>query len=75
MKVTDLDTAAKRYLRGSIEAYLEGKKNLNWITGIVKTNYISREILTEILSRLTTYGDRSRYLSLRKECEKMGLLM
>jgi hypothetical protein len=35
MKVRPIEECAQRYLRNCLRAYLEGKKNLRWLAGII----------------------------------------
>ena len=36
MRVRPLDESADRYVRNSIQGYLDGSKNLAWVTGVIK---------------------------------------
>jgi hypothetical protein len=36
MHVRPLEESADRYVRNSIQAYLDGAKNLAWVTGVIK---------------------------------------
>ena len=35
MHVRSLEESAGRYVRNSIQAYLDGAKNLSWVTGVI----------------------------------------
>jgi len=63
-----------KYVRGSIEAYLENKRTLNWIKGIIKKSGILeyKGLLREIFDGLLHYRETPRYREILKECLKEG---
>lgn len=63
-----------KYVRGSIEAYLENKRTLNWIKGIIKKSGILeyKGLLREIFDGLLHYRETPRYREILKECLREG---
>jgi len=59
-----------RYVRGSLEAYLENKRTLSWIKGIIKKSGILeyKGLLREILDGLQHLHKTPRYREILKEC-------
>lgn len=60
MKVKSPEESGARYARNSLKAYLEGEKNLNWVTSIVGAGANAKQML----STLTGYGRPERYKEL-----------
>lgn len=65
-----------RYVRGSLEAFLEDKKELNWVKGTIKNSGILnyKGMLEEIFDGLRRYASLPRYKSIFEECKKEGWL-
>jgi hypothetical protein len=65
-----------KYVRGSIEAYLENKRTLNWVKGVIKKSGILeyKNLLREIFDGLAHYRETPRYRELLKESLRMGWL-
>lgn len=59
-----------KYVRGSIEAYLEDKRTLNWIKGVIKKSGILeyKGLLGEIFDGLVHYRYTPRYREILREC-------
>jgi len=60
MQVKSLEESSARYARNSLKAYLEGRKNLNWVASIIGTGATARQML----SALSGYGNPERYKEL-----------
>lgn len=58
--------------RGSLEAFLDGKKDLNWIKGSIRSSGALRYkgMLKEIFDGLKRYSELARYQNILKECQK-----
>lgn len=65
-----------KYVRGSLEAYLENKRTLNWIKGVIQKSGILeyKGLLREILDGLVHYRETHRYREILKESLRMGWL-
>ncbi len=65
-----------RQARGSLEAFLDGKKELNWIKGSIKNSGVLnyKGMLKEIFDGLRRYSELARYQNILKECQKEGWL-
>ena len=76
MKMTTIEKAVeeaqKRYEKGCMRAFLEGKKSARWIKGVLRTNnaYV-RENLSELAQ---TYGDRPKFKELLAICHELGYI-
>lgn len=66
------EEAARRYAQNSLRAYLEGKKNLNWVVGVIRESGVRGARLADIFERFRDYGDPVRYLQAKKACEDQG---
>jgi len=73
-RVKPLEEYVRRYAQKSLMAFLEGKKNLNWIKGVIRVSGILRrkEKLKMIFYQLKGYGDPSRYQAILEECKREG---
>ena len=76
VKIITIEITTMRYVRGSLEAFLDGKKELNWVKGTIKNSGILnyKGMLKEILDGLRRYSGLTRYQSIFKECQKEGWL-
>ncbi len=61
LEIRSLDESARRYAEGSIKAYLEGKKNENWIKGILLASGQNLVEIRTMVHSLHGYGDHRRY--------------
>lgn len=71
-KIMPMERMVMRYVRSSLEAFLDGKKNLNWIKGVIaKSGVLEYEgMLKEIFDGLRRYDNLPRYKEIQKECKK-----
>ena len=74
VKIKPMEKIVMRQARGSLEAFLEGKKNLNWIKGSIAQSGVlnHKNMLQEIFDGLRRYSGLARYQSILKECQKEG---
>lgn len=72
VKIKATEMITMRYVRGSLEAFLEGKRTLNWIKGTIeKSGVLYHEgMLRDIFDGLRRYSKLTRYQSILKECQK-----
>jgi len=61
---------------GCLEAFLEGKKHLNWIKGVIRGSAIieRKGELQEIFDELRFYEGHPRYGEILTECQREGWL-
>lgn len=76
IKIKTIEIAVMHYVRGSLEAFLAGKKEFNWIKGTIEKSGVlhHRGMLKEIFDGLRRYSRLTRYQSILKECQKEGWL-
>lgn len=76
VKIKPMEKIVMRQARGSLEAFLDGKKELNWIKGSIRNSGVLRHkgMLKEIFDGLRRYSGLTRYQSILKECQKEGWL-
>jgi len=55
-----IEVTVERYIRKSIQAYLEGKKDLPWIAGVIGSAHSAKAQAADALRCLTNYGDPLR---------------
>lgn len=74
IKITEI--RVMHYVRGSLEAFLDGKRTLNWIKGSIAHSGVlnHKDMLQEIFNGLIRYSSLPRYQSIFKECQKEGWL-
>jgi hypothetical protein len=60
MKVKSTPEATRRYVRKSTMAFLEGEKDLKWISGVLRHSGLAKEPTMAILLPLRDYGDPNR---------------
>lgn len=66
MKIAE--EAGQKWVKKSLQAYLEGEKNLKWIVGILKGT--SKEAIEELLGSLEHYGSNERRKELNEWLNK-----
>ena len=72
--VKSIEEATRRFARGSIRAYLEGQKNLNWILGMIRSSGVRNQRLLEIFETFKGYGSTERYHAVLSACRDKRLL-
>jgi hypothetical protein len=65
MKVASVHEAARRYVRNSVRAFVEGQQNLKWISGILRHSGLTRQEILPLLLPLKEYGNTARATELR----------
>jgi hypothetical protein len=60
MRVKSTQEATRQYVKKSAMAFLEGEKDLKWITGVLRHSGLAKEPTIVILLPLRDYGDASR---------------
>lgn len=75
-KIKPLEKIVMRQARGSLEAFLDGKKTLNWIKGTIEKSGVLyyKGMLKEIFDGLRRYSTLPRYKEILEECKKEGWL-
>jgi hypothetical protein len=75
VKVTSEKESTRRWVEGSILAFLRGRKNLNWVIGIIRNGGINRKELGDLFSTFRKdYCEKTRFQELEKKCRQSGLL-
>jgi len=76
VKTRSMAEIDRRGVRGSMEAFLDGKKDLNWIKGVIgKSRVLQRKgELQEIFDELRLYQNLPRYQEILEECKGEGWL-
>jgi hypothetical protein len=71
-----MEEVDRESVRGSLEAFLEGKKDLNWIKGVIgKSGVLQRKgELQGIFDELRVYENLRRYQEILEECKWEGWL-
>ena len=72
VKIKPIEKIVMRQVRGSLEAFLDGKKNLNWIKGTIRNSgaLYYKGMLKEIFDGLRRYKTLPRYNEILEECKK-----
>lgn len=75
-QISPMEIAIIRHVRGCIEAYLQGKKSLNWVKGVIQNSGILEldETLKVIFSGLRMFEKSPRYREVERELKKEGWL-
>ena len=68
------DDIKRRYVVGCVRAFLEGKKNLNWVMAFVRGHHLTKSELGDILTKARPNADNARYDELLSACREQGLL-
>lgn len=76
VKVRTTEISVMHYVRGSLEAFLDRKRTLNWIKGTIKHSGVQqyKGMLQDIFDGLRRYALLSRYKNILEECRKEGWL-
>ena len=60
---------ARNYAKRSIQAYLEGVKELSWVLGVIKSSGVPSAEIIEMMETLRTYGPETRWIALFKRMQ------
>ena len=76
VKTRSMAEIDRRGVRGSMEAFLDGKKDLNWIKGVIgKSRVLQRKgELQKLFDELRVYENLPRYQEILEECKGEGWL-
>ncbi len=67
--------ATRKYVLGSIDAYMREDKNLNWIVGIIRSSGLPKSELQKIFSSYRgNYASNSRFIELDNEVKRLGYI-
>ena len=71
-----MEEVDRERVRGSLEVFLEGKKDLNWIKGVIgESGVLQRKgELQGIFDELRVYENLRRYQEILEECKWEGWL-
>ena len=58
--VRTIESTTERYVFSTARSFLEGEKDLKWITGVLLHSGLPREETLRVLEPLRTYGDHAR---------------
>jgi len=72
VRTKSVEETTRRYAQNCLRAYLEGKKNLNWVVGVIRESGVRGARLTDIFERFRDYGDPVRYLKAKRACKDEG---
>ena len=64
MKITPIARAEQNYLKGVLRAFLQGKKNENYVIGCFKN--VPLDIYDQVVCELAEYSEMPRYKELYK---------
>ena len=76
VRTQSTEEVLRESVRSSLEAFLDGKKDLNWIKRMkVASGVLQRQgELQRILDELRAYKHLSRYQEILEKCQKEGWL-
>ena len=67
--------ATKKYVLGSIDAYMREDKNLNWIIGVIRSSGLPKSELQKIfVSYRGNYASNSRFIELDNEVKRLDYI-
>jgi len=72
--IKSMEEISRRYARGSLRAFLEGKKNLSWVLGVIESSEVRGRGLSEIFEGQKGYGNSERYRKAFSACRDQGWL-
>jgi len=72
--VKDVETATRNVARGALRAFLEGKKSLAWVIGLIRSAGVRDERLREVFENLKVCGNPARYYEALAACREQGWL-
>jgi hypothetical protein len=68
-----VEQSVSNTIRGALIAFLENKKDINWLLGTIKSTDIRGDKLKEIFQSRDNYGDQQRYKEAFNKCQEEGL--
>ncbi|HIE22976.1 MAG TPA: hypothetical protein EYP68_01960 [Candidatus Korarchaeota archaeon] len=70
----ELARAAINYVKKSMVAYLDGKKGLKWMLGVIRSSGVRGGLLLKVFKELESYGDSRLWKEALEACRKRGYL-
>ena len=76
VKTRSTEEVVSEHVRSSLESFLEGKKDLNWIKRVIVASGIleRKGELQGIFDELRAYENLTRYQEILEECQRQGWL-
>jgi hypothetical protein len=75
VKVKSLEEISRRYVMGSMDCYLRGEKNLNWVIGMIRSSGIGNTALQDLFaSYRQTYAENTAFQELEKSSKQLGYI-
>ena len=72
VEIRSMEQINKNWVRGCLRSYLEGKQELNYIKGVIRSGALQPKVLQEIFNDFRSYENLPRYQEILKECQKEG---
>jgi hypothetical protein len=72
--IKSVEITTRNYARGALRAFLEGKKNLNWAVGMIRSSGVRGQRLAKIFKNLENYGNPVRYYEALSACREQHWL-
>ena len=70
-----VEETVTRYVMGSMDCFMRGEKNLNWIVGIIRSSGLRKDVLKTLFSSYhETYAGKSSFQELEKKCKELGYI-
>lgn len=66
--IKSMEEITPRYARGALQAFLDGKKNLNWVLGMIRSSGVHGQRLSEIFEGEKGYGNSELYREALSAC-------
>lgn len=61
MRIPDLPTIGRRYVRGVIQTYLDGRRELEWALGCIRQSGVGFPDVVQILAQLRSHEPGPRW--------------
>jgi len=69
MQIKDPVTSSRKYAQRSIQAYLEGLKELPWILGVIRSSGVPLSEVIQMMSTLRGYDSEPRWTILLRQLQ------
>ena len=76
VRTRSTEEVVRERVRSSLEAFLEGKKDLDWVKGVIVASEVLQRKgeLQGLFDDLRAYKHLSRYQEILEECQREGWL-
>ncbi|MGA3193003.1 MAG: hypothetical protein ABSD73_10915 [Candidatus Bathyarchaeia archaeon] len=79
VKVKSAEQIVEKYVMGSMDSYLRGEKNLNWVIGMIRSSGLKKTVLQGLFSiyQSTPFQDPRKntlFQELYKACQQHGYI-